>query len=430
MIMTFAVVVLIVSLVVFAVLGIPLVWCLALSSVCSLVVAGTLNTLPILVQRIYGGGMQYALLAIFFFVLSGSIMQYGGLSKRLIKFANSVVGHISGSTSLVCMLACTFFAAVSGSSVGTTAAVGGTLYPELKRLGYPESYAAALPAAGGVLGVIIPPSINFILYGSITNVSPGKLLMAGLIPGLIGSFVLCIICFIIAKTKKYPRSGKSSFAEVLNSFKEAILALVMPFIIMGGIYSGIFTSTEAAAVSCAYGLLVVIVFYRELTFMDFLKILKETCRISANVMILLMSAGTFSYLLTIYQVPASLSRFLIANVSSPVVYIAGVMLLLIFLGMFMDVGAIILILGPMLAPLAAEFGIDPILFGLIFIFTLAIGLATPPFGACLFVMCSISGRNVMEIGIQAIPFCIALFLVVVLCAVFPPLATFLPSIMK
>jgi C4-dicarboxylate transporter DctM subunit len=204
----------------------------------------------------------------------------------------------------------------------------------------------------------------------------------------------------------------------------------MPVIILGGIYFGVFTPTESAAVSCGYGLVVVVLIYREMNFKTLLRVLKESCRTTANVMILIMSAGTFSYLLTIYQVPASMSRILIAHVSSPGAYIAGVMLLLVFLGMFMDVGAIILILGPILAPVANAFNIDPILFGLIFIFTLAIGQATPPFGGCLFVACSISGRNVMEIGIKAIPFCLAMLAVVVLCAIFPPLATFLPSIMK
>ena len=427
--MSNAAITLIATLVALAVAGVPLAWALCLSSFFSLAAAGTLGTLPILVQRLFGSGTQYALLAIFFFVLSGAIMQHGGLSKRLIDFANSIVGHISGGSSLVCMLACTFFAAISGSSVATTAAIGSILYPELKRLGYPEPYAAALPAAGGILGVIIPPSVLFILYGSVTNTSPGKLLMSGLIPGLLGSVVLCVMCYIIARRYMYPRTSQFLMSEVLRSFKDAIWALLMPLIILGGIYTGVFTPTESAAVSCAYGLIVAALFYRELSFPTFTRILKDSCRTTANVMILVMSAGTFSYLLTIYQAPASLSRFLIANVGSPAAFIAGAILLLVFLGMFMDVGAIILILGPMLAPVALAFKIDPILFGLIFIFTLAIGQATPPFGGCLFVASSISGRNVIEIGRAAIPFCAALLLLVSICAVFPSLATYLPSVM-
>ena len=180
--MSTAAIVLIVSVIIFAVLGVPLVWSLVLACVCSVAAGGTLDALPILVQRMFAGGLQYSLLAIFFFVLAGAIMQYGGLSKRLVDFANSLVGHISGGASLVCVIACTFFAAISGSAVATTAAIGGIMYPELKRLGYPEDYAAALPAAAGVLGVIIPPSVLFILYGNVASVSPGKLLMAGVIP--------------------------------------------------------------------------------------------------------------------------------------------------------------------------------------------------------------------------------------------------------
>jgi C4-dicarboxylate transporter DctM subunit len=423
-------IVLIGSLVILAGLGLPFCWSLCLSSFLSLIASGTLANMPILVQRVFSNGLPYALLAIFFFVLSGSIMQYGGLSRRLIDFGNSIVGHISGGTSLVCMLACTFFAAISGSSIATTAAIGGILYPELKRLGYPESYAAALPASGGVLGVIIPPSINFILYGNITSVSVGKLLMSGIFPGLLGSLFLCILCYFFAKRNNYPKSSGFKPKEVLKTFKRAIFALIMPVVIMGGIYSGVFTPTESAAVACGYGLLVVLLVYREIDFKSFRRVLKESCRTSANVMIILMSAGVFSYLLTIYQVPKTLSTFLIANVGSPSAYLAGVIVLLIFLGMFMDVAAIILILGPILAPVAASFGIDPILFGLIFIFMTAIGLATPPFGGCLFVICSISKGSVMEVGIKAIPFCAALTLVVIICAVWPPLATWLPSLMR
>ena len=185
--MTTAAIVLIISVIIFAIFGVPLVWSLALACICSITAGQTLNTLPLLTQRVFAGGLQYSMLAIFFFVMAGAIMQYGGLSRRLVSFANSLVGHISGGASLVCVMACAFFAAISGSAVATTAAIGGIMYPELKQLGYPEDYAAALPAAAGVLGVIIPPSVLFIIYGNITNVSPGKLLMAGIVPGFLGA---------------------------------------------------------------------------------------------------------------------------------------------------------------------------------------------------------------------------------------------------
>ncbi len=397
--MSLAAIVLIASVIIFALIGVPLVWSLVLASVCSVAAGGTLNALPILAQRMFAGGLQYSMLAIFFFVLAGAIMQYGGLSRRLVAFANSLVGHISGGASLVCVMACAFFAAISGSAVATTAAIGGIMYPELKRLGYPEDYAAALPAAAGVLGVIIPPSVLFIIYGNITNVSPGKLLMAGVLK------------------------------DVWTTFKDAFWALLMPVIILGGIYSGIFTPTESGVVAAGYGLVCAVFIYKEMTWDLFIRIIKESCRTTGNVMILCMAAGALSYLLTIYQIPATLSSFLIANVANRYTFMLGVVVLLLFLGMFMDVGASILILGPLLAPVAVAFGIDPVQFGVIFVFSMAIGQATPPFGTDLFVVCGFSGRNVMAVGKHSLLFCVALVAVILSCIFIPQVATALPGIM-
>ena len=427
--MSFAAIVLIASVIIFALIGVPLVWSLVLASVCSIAVGGTLNALPILAQRMFAGGLQYSMLAIFFFVLAGAIMQYGGLSRRLVAFANSLVGHISVGASLVCVMACAFFAAISGSAVATTAAIGGIMYPELKRLGYPEDYAAALPAAAGVLGVIIPPSVLFIIYGNITNVSPGKLLMAGIVPGVMGALFMCIICYVLAKKRHYPKNEGFVLKDVWTTFKDAFWALLMPVIILGGIYSGIFTPTESGVVAAGYGLICAIFIYREMTWELFIRIIKESCRTTGNVMILCMAAGALSYLLTIYQIPATLSNFLIANVANRYTFMLGVVVLLLFLGMFMDVGASILILGPLLAPVAVAFGIDPIQFGVIFVFSMAIGQATPPFGTDLFVVCGFSGRNVMAVGKHSLLFCTALVAVILLCIFIPQVATALPGIM-
>ena len=427
--MSLAAIVLIASVIIFALIGVPLVWSLVLASVCSVAAGGTLNALPILAQRMFAGGLQYSMLAIFFFVLAGAIMQYGGLSRRLIAFANSLVGHISGGASLVCVMECAFFAAISGSAVATTAAIGGIMYPELKRLGYPEDYAAALPAAAGVLGVIIPPSVLFIIYGNITNVSPGKLLMAGIVPGVLGALFMCIICYILAKKRNYPKNEGFVLKDVWTTFKDAFWALLMPVIILGGIYSGIFTPTESGVVAAGYGLVCAVFIYKEMTWDLFIRIIKESCRTTGNVMILCMAAGALSYLLTIYQIPATLSSFLIANVANRYTFMLGVVVLLLFLGMFMDVGASILILGPLLAPVAVAFGIDPVQFGVIFVFSMAIGQATPPFGTDLFVVCGFSGRNVMAVGKHSLLFCVALVAVILSCIFIPQVATALPGIM-
>ena len=427
--MTTAAIVLFISVIIFAIFGVPLVWSLALACICSITAGQTLNTLPLLTQRVFAGGLQYSMLAIFFFVMAGAIMQYGGLSRRLVSFANSLVGHISGGASLVCVMACAFFAAISGSAVATTAAIGGIMYPELKQLGYPEDYAAALPAAAGVLGVIIPPSVLFIIYGNITNVSPGKLLMAGIVPGFLGALFMCVICYVLARIRKYPKNQGFVLKNVFVSFKEAFWALMMPVIILGGIYTGIFTPTESGVVAAGYGLLCAVLIYREMSMELFIRIIKESCRTTGNVMILCMAAGALSYLLTIYQIPATLSSFLIANVSNRYTFMAGVVILLLFLGMFMDVGASILILGPLLAPVAAAFGIDPVQFGMIFVFSMAIGQATPPFGTDLFVVCGFSGRQVMAVGKHSLVFCTALIAVILLCMFIPQIATALPGIM-
>ena len=420
---------LLISVLILAILGVPLAWAMGLSGIIAVFVSGGDIPLQMIAQRMFTGGEKYSFLAIFFFIFSGSIMQHGGLSPRLINFANSLVGHIRGGASLVCMVACTFFAAISGSSIATTAAIGGVLYPELVKLGYPEDYAAALPTAGGVLGIVIPPSVTMVIYGNTTNVSIGNLLISGIIPGLIGGFVLCVMAYYFACKNNYPKSEAFQWATTIKTFKKALAALVMPIIILGGIYSGIFTPTESAAVAAAYGLIVALFVYKEFTWDMFKQVLKETTRTTANVMILVMTATVFSWILTVNNVPKILGDFLIANVANSITFLVGTLLLLLFFGMFMDVAAIILILAPLLCPVAYQFGIDPIHYGCIFVFALAIGNATPPFGGCLFVACGFSRRTIMEVGIKAMPFCLGLAGVVLLVCLIPELATFLPSIM-
>lgn len=426
--MTTVAIVLIVSVFAFAVLGVPLAWSLGLSSLCAILTTGTIS-LGMLAQRMYTGGAVYAFLAIFFFIFAGNIMTYGGLSKRLIRFANGLVGHHTGGTSIVCMLACTFFAAISGSSIATTAAIGGMLYPELKDYGYPDDYAATLPAVGGVLGIVIPPSVTFIVYGTTLNISVGKLLFSGVVLGILGGIALSVMCYIFAKKRNYPKGEKMNRKEFWKVAWEAGPALLTPLIILGGIYSGLFTPTESAAVATLYSIIATKFFYKELDWSIYKQAMRDTTQTTANIMILVMSATCFSWLLTINNIPTMLSTFLLSIVHTKFAFWVGVLVLLVFLGMFMDVSTIILIIAPLLAPVADSFGIDPIQFGCIFVFTLAIGQATPPFGACLFVSSSISGHGIMRLGLLSIPFILVLLLVVILTCIFPDLATLLPSLM-
>ena len=300
------------------------------------------------------------------------------------------------------------------------------LYPELKDYGYPDDYAATLPAVGGVLGIVIPPSVTFIVYGTTLNISVGKLLFSGVVPGILGSIALSVMCYIFAKKRNYPKGEKMNRKEFWKVAWEAGPALLTPLIILGGIYSGLFTPTESAAVATLYSIIATKFFYKELDWSIYKQAMRDTTQTTANIMILVMSATCFSWLLTVNNIPTMLSTFLLSIVHTKFAFWVGVLVLLVFLGMFMDVSTIILIIAPLLAPVADSFGIDPIQFGCIFVFTLAIGQATPPFGACLFVSSSISGHGIMRLGLLSIPFVLVLLLVVILTCIFPDLATLLP----
>ena len=387
------------------------------------------GNIQFVLRSIIGGGDSTSILAAPLFILSGIIMAKGGISEKIFNVFAYLLGHVPGGIPCAVIATCLFYGAISGSGTATCAAVGAMTIPVLLSLGYDKEFSGAVVATAAGLGVIIPPSVLFIIYGNITNVSPGKLLMAGIVPGFLGALFMCVICYVVARIRKYPKNQGFVLKNVFVSFKEAFWALMMPVIILGGIYTGIFTPTESGVVAAGYGLLCAVLIYREMSMELFIRIIKESCRTTGNVMILCMAAGALSYLLTIYQIPATLSSFLIANVSNRYTFMAGVVILLLFLGMFMDVGASILILGPLLAPVAAAFGIDPVQFGLIFVFSMAIGQATPPFGTDLFVVCGFSGRQVMAVGKHSLVFCTALIAVILLCMFIPQIATALPGIM-
>lgn len=355
-------------------------------------------------------------------------MSKGGLSKRLVAFADSLVGWISGGISLVSIVACTFFAAISGSSVATTAAIGGLMYPEMVDRGYPKEYAAAVQAIGGTLGIVIPPSIVLVIYGNITGTDVGALLMAGVIPGIVCCVFLCIYAYLKAKKCNFPKSDKFSFKRFLVSFKDAVWALIMPIIILGGIYAGIFTPTESAVVAVVYGMIVCLAIYREITLKSIWSIIESTATGTANLMILVVTAQMFGWLISYYQIPQAVTEFMLSFVSGKYMFWAIIIILLTICGMFLEVGATNLILGPILAPIAAAFGIDPIQFGLVFVFLLAMGQATPPFGTCMFVSCGISKQPVGKVSKELVPFVGVEIFCGILFALIPALSTWLPSV--
>ena len=438
-----AAVALIVVLLVAMACGLEITWALGLSCIVAVLLDPKL-TFVVIAQRIFANSNSFSMLAIPAFMLAGDVMSKGGLSKRLVAFADSLVGWISGGISLVSIVACTFFAAISGSSVATTAAIGGLMYPEMVKRGYPESYAAAVQAIGGTLGIVIPPSIVLVIYGNITGTDVGALLMAGILPGVVCSIFLCIYAYYKAKKCGFPKSDKFSFKRFLVSFKDAVWALVMPVIILGGIYAGIFTPTESAVVAVVYGLIVCLAVYREISLKTIWEIVENTAEGTANLMILVVSGyapassacvgNGFSgwlqhgWLISYYQIPQAVTNFMLAFVSNKYMFWAIIIILLTICGMFLEVGATNLILGPILAPIAAAFGIDPVQFGLVFVFLLAMGQATPPFGTCMFVACGISKQSVGQVSKHLVPFVVVEILCGILFALVPGISLLLPSI--
>lgn len=422
-----AAIVLIVVLIITMACGLEITWALGFACVAAVLIDPKL-TFVVIAQRIFANSNSFSMLAIPAFMLAGDVMSKGGLSKRLVAFADSLVGWVSGGISLVSIVACTFFAAISGSSVATTAAIGGLMYPEMVERGYPKDYAAAVQAIGGTLGIVIPPSIVLVIYGNITGTDVGALLMAGILPGIICCVALCIYAYYKAKKYNFPKSDKFSFKRFLLSFKDAVWALVMPIIILGGIYAGIFTPTESAVVAVVYGMIVCLFVYREISLKSIWEIIESTATGTANLMILVVTAQMFGWLISYYQIPQAVTEFMLSFVSGKYMFWAIIIVLLTICGMFLEVGATNLILGPILAPIAVAFGINPIQFGLVFVFLLAMGQATPPFGTCMFVACGISEQPVGKVSKQLVPFVGVEILCGILFALVPIISTLLPSI--
>ena len=370
---------------------------------------GNVNML-VAVKEMFNSLNKFPLAAIPFFILAGNLMETGGISRRLVEFAKSIVGGVQGGLPMTCVLTCMIFAAVSGSSVATTFAIGAILIPALVKHGYPPNYAAALQATSAELGVIIPPSIPMILYGVAAEVSIGELFIAGFGPGIFIGISLMVFVHIYCRYKGWGKNdgvGRLSFGRATI---EAGWALLMPIIILGGIYGGVFTPTEASAVAVFYALLVGMVMYREINIRDIFPILKKSVVSSAVIMFIIANAGLFAFLLTRAGVPDAIGRWLQAVLQSPAMFLLGVNTALFIIGMFIETGAAIIVLAPILAPVAMHFGIDPVHFGLVMVVNLALGMITPPFGVNLFAACTVAKLSLDQVISRLWP-----FVAVVLC---------------
>ena len=416
------------SFVILLALGIPIAIGLGGSAMVYVLLQEDLS-LTMLTQTTFAGMAAFPLLAIPLFILSGNFMSEGGLTQDLVKFARLLMGHISGGLGLATILASAIFAAISGSAVATAVAIGMVMIPAMKEAGYDEEVGAGVTSLAACMGPIIPPSIPFILYGVIANVSIGALFLGGVVPGLLLGAGLIIYMYYVAKKRHYPLEKKATLKELLIGAWKALPALVMPIIIMGGILGGAFTPTEAAGVVATYALIVGGVFYRKIKLRRIPDILLNSCVESAMVMLLLGLSEPFAWVIAAEQLPQMIIEAIGQISTSPMVVLLLINLLLILVGIPLETAPAITIVTPVIAPMAAQLGIDPIHLGIVVCFNLVLGLVTPPVGGVLFSICSISGLNIERLckGVW-VPFFIGLA-VLALITYIPALTTFLPKAM-
>lgn len=417
-----------ISLFVFIFLSVPIAFALGLSTVLGISMHETLP-MEIIPQRIFVSMNSFPLMAIPFFILAGNLMGVGSMSKRLVDFASSLVGHFTGGLAMVAILTSMFFAAISGSGAATTAAIGSILIPAMVAKGYKIEYAAANQAVAGALGIIIPPSIAMILYGVAAEVSIGDLFIAGILPGMLITFSLLVSAFIIAKRNGYVGEEKKDFPTILKAFKDAILAMLMPIIVLGGIYSGIFTPTEASVVAVVYSFFVGFVIYRDYSVKELGETIRKSAISSSIIMIVIGTAGLFGFYIGINGVPDMIYSSISEVITNKYTFLIVVNVILLITGMFLEGGAAILILVPLLLGTAINLGIDPVHFGVIMVCNLAIGLVTPPVGIDLFVVSQLTKLSIVKIARAVIPLLIIFIIDVLIISYFPPLSTWLPSLL-
>ena len=374
------------------------------------------------VKEMFNAINRFPLAAIPFFILAGNIMETGGISRRLVEFAKSLVGGVQGGLPMTCVLTCMIFASVSGSSVATTFAIGTILIPALLKHGYPTTWAASLQATSAELGVIIPPSIPMILYGVSAEVSIGEMFIAGFGPGLLISGALMLFVWLYCKYKGWGKNDGDGRLSVGKATWKAGWALLMPVIILGGIYGGVFTPTEASAVAVFYALMVGLVIYREIKLPDLYTILRKSVLSSAVIMFIIANAGLFAFLITRAGVPEAIGIWLQDVLKSPAYFLLGVNAALFIIGMFIETGAAIIVLAPILAPVAMHFGIDPVHFGLIMVVNLALGMITPPFGVNLFAACTVARISLDRMIKDLIPFVLVVLACLMVISYVPALS--------
>ncbi len=396
------------SVAIFFLLGVPIAVAIGLASVIGIEVQGRLPLL-LVAQRMFTGVDSFPLMAIPLFILAGNLMSAGGISHRLVELAKSIVGGIQGGLAASCVLTCMMFASVSGSSVATTFAIGAILIPAMVKHGYPAPMAASVQASSAELGVLIPPSIPLILYGVSTDTSIGQLFLAGIGPGFLVAGSLMALVLILCRVRGIGKTDGADRPRLGDAFVAALPALIVPFVIIGGIYSGVFTPTEASAAAVAAAILVGMAFYRELKFADLPEILKSTVISTSAIMLIISAASLFSFLITRSGLPNEIAAWFKDMFESRIAFLLAVNVLLLIVGMFLETSAAILVLAPILTPIAVAYGVDPVHFGLIIVVNLALGMITPPLGVNLFAACAVAKLPVEAIIPQLVWFVATVF---------------------
>ncbi len=409
-------------------IGIPVAISLGVSSLLTIFLFSQ-DSLASLSIKLFETSEHYTLMSIPFFVLAGALMSTGGVAKRMVNFAIAAVGHLRGGLAIASILACMLFAAVSGSSPATVVAIGSIVIAGMVKNGYPKAFAAGVICNAGTLGILIPPSIVMVVYAAVTEVSVGRLFMAGVVPGLLLGLMLMVAVWWRAGKLKIEPPPKASKREVLRTFRESLWGLALLVIIMGGIYGGVFTPTEAAAVSAVYALLVAVFIYRDMTPKQLPPVFLDAARTTVMLMFIVANALLFAHVLTSERIPQTIAEYIVGMGMTPWMFLLVVNIILLIAGNFMEPTGIILILAPIFFPIATQLGIDPIHLGVIMVVNMEIGMVTPPVGLNLFVTSSVTGMSLVEVTRAALPWLMVLLVFLIIITYVPAITLALPNLM-
>jgi C4-dicarboxylate transporter DctM subunit len=417
-----------VALFVFLLLGVPIAFSLGLASVLTILFF-TSDSLSSMALKLFDTMHHYTLLAIPFFVLASAFLTTGGVARRLIRFAIAAVGHMTGGMAIASVLACMLFAAVSGSSPATVAAIGSIVIGAMVKGGYPQKYAAGVVCNAGTLGILIPPSIVMVVYAAATEQSVGQLFMAGVIPGILLGLMLSIAIFFSARKMKIPLQAKASFRELLIAARDAIWGLGLIIVVLGGIYGGLFTATEAAAVAAVYAFVIALFVHRDMRFSEVPRVFADAGKVTVMLLFIIANAMIFAHVLTTERIPQVMAETIVGWGLSAWQFLIVVNILLLIAGNFMEPSSVLLILAPILFPIAVQLGIDPIHLGIIMVVNMEIGMITPPVGLNLFVTSGVTGMPLWEVVKAASPWLLVMLTFLIIVTYIPQVSLFLPQLL-